>query len=136
VPVPKEAGREFHWVRPQLIAKVRYGGWTSDNILRHPTFEALRDDTIPTDVVRETPADSASPQEPREKPATRGRNRKSTGSTMPKKMLDDLAQVRLTTPQKVMYPDVGLTKLDLIRYYVEIADWILSVFAALPNVSR
>jgi bifunctional non-homologous end joining protein LigD len=36
-----------------------------------------------------------------------------------------VAGVRLTNPDRVLYPDQGLTKLDLARYYETIADWIL-----------
>ncbi|MDA0207516.1 MAG: non-homologous end-joining DNA ligase [Acidobacteria bacterium] len=40
-PATKETA---HWVKPQLVARVRYGGWTRDNHLRHPVFLGLRDD--------------------------------------------------------------------------------------------
>jgi bifunctional non-homologous end joining protein LigD len=36
-----------------------------------------------------------------------------------------VAGVRLTNPDRVMYPEQGLTKLDLARYYESIADWVL-----------
>jgi bifunctional non-homologous end joining protein LigD len=36
-----------------------------------------------------------------------------------------VAGVRLTNPDRVMYPDQGLTKLDVARYYEAIAEWIL-----------
>ena len=38
---------------------------------------------------------------------------------------NDLAGVRLTHPEKVLYPEDGITKLDLAAYYYAIADWIL-----------
>jgi bifunctional non-homologous end joining protein LigD len=44
---------ETRWVRPKLVAQVRFSEWTSDGILRHPSFLGLRDDKSPTDVVRE-----------------------------------------------------------------------------------
>jgi bifunctional non-homologous end joining protein LigD len=40
-----------------------------------------------------------------------------------------VAGVRLTNPDRVLYPDLGLTKLDLAHHYQTIADW------ALPHVS-
>ncbi|MGD9644709.1 MAG: non-homologous end-joining DNA ligase [Pirellulales bacterium] len=33
--------------------------------------------------------------------------------------------VRMTHPHKVLYPEQGLTKLDLARYYDEVAEWML-----------
>jgi len=36
-----------------------------------------------------------------------------------------VAGVRLTHPDRVLFPGVGATKLDLARYYETIADWML-----------
>ena len=37
----------------------------------------------------------------------------------------EVAGVRLTHPDKVLYPDQGITKLDLARYYEQVAEWML-----------
>ena len=42
-----------HWVRPALVAQVRFTEWTADNILRHPVYLGLRDDKNASDVTRE-----------------------------------------------------------------------------------
>ena len=42
-----------HWVKPKLVAQVRFTEWTDDNRLRHPVYLGLRDDKKPEDVVRE-----------------------------------------------------------------------------------
>jgi bifunctional non-homologous end joining protein LigD len=126
VPVPKESNREFHWVRPQLIAQVRYAGWSPDRILRHPTFHGLRDDVIPTDVVWEKAVSTVAKDKGNlEVPETVRGKIKAAPAPLPAALSNELAEVRLTSPQKVMYPDIGVTKLDLVRYYVQIADWIL-----------
>jgi bifunctional non-homologous end joining protein LigD len=39
--------------------------------------------------------------------------------------LEQLGSVRLTNPQRVVYPDDGITKFDLAAYFTSIADWIL-----------
>jgi bifunctional non-homologous end joining protein LigD len=44
---------DSRWVKPKLIAQVQFTEWTSDGILRHPSFQGLRDDKRPEDVVRE-----------------------------------------------------------------------------------
>ncbi len=46
-------GSDSRWVKPKLVAQVQFTEWTSDGILRHPSFQGLRDDKKPTDVVRE-----------------------------------------------------------------------------------
>jgi len=52
---------------------------------------------------------------------TAARHRAMPGETQ-------VAEVRLTHPDRVLYPEQGLTKRDLARFYEEISDWIL------PNV--
>ncbi len=44
---------DSRWVKPQLVAQVQFTEWTSDGILRHPSFQGLREDKKATDVVRE-----------------------------------------------------------------------------------
>jgi bifunctional non-homologous end joining protein LigD len=43
------------WVKPVLVAEVRFTEWTSEGILRHPAFLGLREDKPATDVVVESP---------------------------------------------------------------------------------
>ncbi len=45
--------RAAHWVRPELVAQVRFKEWTADGRLRHPVFLGLREDKDPREVVRE-----------------------------------------------------------------------------------
>jgi bifunctional non-homologous end joining protein LigD len=52
-PPPAPIARVAHWVRPELVAEVEFGEWTSDGILRHPSYLGLRDDKASRDVVRE-----------------------------------------------------------------------------------
>ena len=42
-----------HWVRPMLVAQVRFSEWTADGILRHPVYLGLRDDKKAEEVRRE-----------------------------------------------------------------------------------
>jgi len=42
-----------HWVRPQLVAQIRFTEWTADGKLRHPVYLGLRDDKKAKDVMRE-----------------------------------------------------------------------------------
>jgi bifunctional non-homologous end joining protein LigD len=42
-----------HWVRPQLVAEVKFTEWTADGKLRHPTYLGLRDDVRPESVIKE-----------------------------------------------------------------------------------
>jgi ATP-dependent DNA ligase len=44
-----------HWVRPELVAEVKYLNWTDDNLLRQVVYEGLREDKDPTEVRRPVP---------------------------------------------------------------------------------
>lgn len=52
-PPPGATGRRAHWVRPALVCEVVFTEWTSDGRIRHPSFQGLRRDKPPRDVVRE-----------------------------------------------------------------------------------
>jgi bifunctional non-homologous end joining protein LigD len=53
---PKTRGKA-HWVKPKLVAQVRFTEWTHDGSMRHPAFLGLRDDKAPHDCKREKPRD-------------------------------------------------------------------------------
>jgi bifunctional non-homologous end joining protein LigD len=44
-----------HWVRPELVAEVKYLTWTDDNLLRQVVYEGLREDKPAADVRRPIP---------------------------------------------------------------------------------
>ncbi|MBA3820099.1 MAG: hypothetical protein H0X17_14490 [Deltaproteobacteria bacterium] len=60
-PAPPRAwtGPSRHWVTPRHVGEVAFSEWTTDGRLRHPSFQGLRHDKLPTEVVREraAPAD-------------------------------------------------------------------------------
>jgi bifunctional non-homologous end joining protein LigD len=47
--------RGTRWVRPELVAEVKFTEWTSEGRLRHPVFVALRSDKPASEIRRETP---------------------------------------------------------------------------------
>jgi len=44
-----------HWVRPELVAEVKYLTWTEDNLLRQVVYEGLREDKPAAEVHRSVP---------------------------------------------------------------------------------
>jgi bifunctional non-homologous end joining protein LigD len=112
--------RGVHWTEPALVAEIRYGSWTTDAVLRHATFLGLREDKSARKVVRDMP--SPVPTQQPAKPVALASIARD-GSTV-------FDGVRLTHADRVIYPDQGFTKLDLARYYADVADW------ALPHLSH
>ncbi|HEU4685886.1 MAG TPA: DNA ligase D [Nitrospira sp.] len=105
--------RKAHWVAPELVAEVRFAEWTKEGILRQPSFQGLRTDKPAKEVVREQPRAVVTADDARHDRAA------------PKKEHRRNSRARLTNPERVLYPDLGLTKEGLARYYEQVADWIL-----------
>ncbi|MFU8832825.1 MAG: DNA ligase D, partial [Wenzhouxiangella sp.] len=129
--VPDQA--DVRWVTPELVVDVEFTERTGSGALRHPVFRGLREDKDPkevrmkTDVMQaETSAGPAKPQVKKPRTTTIRPRKTRSGSEM------SVAGVRLTNPERVMFPEQGVTKLDLARYYEEIEDWILPHLANRP----
>jgi bifunctional non-homologous end joining protein LigD len=103
--------RGAHWVKPVLVAEVAFTGWTRDSRLRHPAFVGLREDKAADEIFREEPDSTAV--------LIAQPNGIADGDE------DKIAGIRLTHPERVLYPEQGITKRELARYYATIADVIL-----------
>jgi bifunctional non-homologous end joining protein LigD len=122
-----------HWVEPKLVAEIRFTEWTTDGRLRHPSFQGLREDKKPSEVVRERPqpVKEAAPSEPIPARPARGRSRegealaRKAGSRSIGKKEALVAGVRLTNADRVVFEGPKVTKADLARYYETMADRIL-----------
>lgn len=123
---PKAAGQ--HWVRPELVAEIAFAEWTAEGRLRQPSFIGLRDDVAAASVRRETPADEIEPaDEPAhtpEPPAGVELPPADPGTTV--------AGVRISNPDKQLFPGGGAGKLEIARYYEAIAPWMLPEAAERP----
>ncbi|MBJ6122176.1 DNA ligase D [Sphingomonas mollis] len=97
VKAPKAMVRGAHWVSPDLVAEVAYAEITPDGILRHASFVGLRTDKPATEVVTETPA--APPADPK----------------LPK----------ISSADRLIFPDSDVTKGDLAAYYAAVAPVML-----------
>ncbi|MGL6162263.1 DNA ligase D [Microbulbifer sp.] len=116
-----------HWVRPELVIEVEFTERTRDGRPRHPVFRGLREDRNPREIrmtnSRELAAGNGEADE--RKPARRKAGVSRKGET-------SLLGVRLTHPDRVLFPELGLTKLDLARFYGQIQDWVLPHLAWRP----
>jgi bifunctional non-homologous end joining protein LigD len=112
------------WVKPQLMARVKFSEWTGDHHLRTPVFLGLRNDLDPQECTftKEPPRSYAD-----EITAAKG-------ATL---TLDvEGRSLTLTNLNKVFFPEPGLTKRDLLAYYARVADLILPFLRERPLVMR
>jgi len=150
-----------HWVRPTLVAQVKFTEWTDDAKLRHPTYLGLRDDIDPASVRREpasmmkrrsaigkpapSPKSAGITKSGAKRPAAVGGNlqalidllqdledRRKDGHLV----LPDGHQLKISNLQKVFWPGARVTKGDLLRYYLRVAPYILPVVADRPLVMK
>jgi len=137
-PATKE---KAHWVKPQLVARVRYAGWTRDDHLRHPVFLGLRDDV---DAI-----ECKDPREPQENvvvhaPRAEGLALIRSVGELKKELREGRKEslrvelggkdFRLTHLDKVYFPELGYTKRDLLAYYVGVSEFILPFLKDRPLV--
>ncbi|TJZ73799.1 DNA ligase D [Chitiniphilus eburneus] len=119
-------GREAagaHWVKPTLVAEVRFADWTEQGLLRQAAFIGLREDKPPATITRET-AQPLPPAPRRTRTAARQQpvEQRTKG---PARTDDVVAGVTITHPSRIVYAEGDLTKLDLARYYERVANHIL-----------
>jgi bifunctional non-homologous end joining protein LigD len=151
--------RGVHWVKPQLVAEIEFTEWTRDGLLRHPSFVGLREDKDPREAVRERPraaeavahgdgggsSTAAAPAASEPAPARGPRRPRAAGK--PGRAAGGAAQARpsaggssgvtvagvtITNPDRVVYPDQGITKRELAEYYERIADHMIPLVEDRP----
>ncbi|MDQ6685263.1 MAG: DNA ligase D, partial [Pseudomonadota bacterium] len=143
---PKPRGVKRHWVEPRLVAEVSFGEWTPDGHVRHAVFHALRDDKDPGTIIREQPAPTravaagAKQESESIAPAAKRRSAGATAAraapaattppaakTTGKRASADASVegIRISHPERVIDASTGLTKLDVVNYYLEASRLIL-----------
>ncbi len=130
--IPAAARRGAHWLKPTLVAQVRFATWTADNQLRQAAFLGLREDKPAKEVIREEAAPT--PKRSRTQPAKTAAHRitsKAAAKVAPPKE-GEKAPVRLTHPDKILDAESGLTKRMLADYYWAIAEYMLPHIADRP----
>jgi bifunctional non-homologous end joining protein LigD len=129
--LPPDVGRGT-WVEPKLVCEVEFTEWTPEGRLRHPSFQGLREDKAAKGIDR----DKELPVEVAAKAAAAELKVKAPIAakrppTAPLKSPDriDVGGVGISHPDRIVFPDLDITKLDLAQFYESIADRIL------PHVS-
>ena len=118
VNVPRPIAKSAHWVAPELVAEIAYTEFTPDGIMRHPSFRALREDKPAGDIVLDKPDSARSPAPSHDRAAGLA--------------AAEAAGIKLTSPDRVVYPGQGVTKADLVAYYAAVAERMLPYIERRP----
>jgi bifunctional non-homologous end joining protein LigD len=130
VALPKGVSRKgVHWIEPRLVAEIEFATWTADDILRQASFQGLREDKEAREVVydRQSRAAAVAANAQPKKVARRSKQAapKKMEPAQPQRGRDgslEFEGVRLTHPDRILYPGTTLTKLDIARYYAAVSD--------------
>ncbi|MEA2301448.1 MAG: bifunctional non-ous end joining protein LigD [Solirubrobacteraceae bacterium] len=137
-------------VRPELVAEIEFAEWTRQGMLRQPSYKGLREDKPAREVTRESLGDAevAAGSDGPAVPSPRGRRRPRAAAASPDptapapaapsggaapeyevisetpttaEVAVDGRRLRLSNRGKVLYPEAGFTKGEVIDYYAAIA---------------
>jgi bifunctional non-homologous end joining protein LigD len=108
--LPRVRKGDVQWLEPRLVAQVRYGEWTHDGHLRHPAYLGLRDDKAPEEV--------------------------RTPEPLPDLIRSGRRELRLSNLDKPFWPEEGITKGDLLRYYRAVAPVLVPHLRGRPFTMR
>jgi bifunctional non-homologous end joining protein LigD len=98
--LPAGAEKGVRWAAPRFVCEVEYRAWTTDGLIRQAAFKGLREDRPADEIVLETQPEKSKPDR-------------------------DPVRTRLTHPDRILWPEEGVTKEGLAEFYADIADWIL-----------
>src|ERR671914_1595212 len=112
--------RDPTWIRPELVAEVKFSDWTDEKIMRAPIFLRFREDKAPKDclIEGERPTEKVI-----EKPVKEGNFLREQADN------DSAYSPSFSNLDKVFWDKTPthpqLTKRDLIKYYDSISSYIL-----------
>lgn len=112
-------GRTPNWIIPELICEVKFSEWTKSGAMRHPVFKALREDKTTTEVKPEPKTETP---EHSEKSGSNSGNLEIGGISVPFTNLD-----------KIYWPKDKISKYDLIEYYLQVSEIMLTYLKDRPQ---
>ncbi len=145
--------RESRFVEPRLVAEIQFSHWTRERILRHSVYRGLRADKPAQEVEREVPLSAAAVAAALSQPSASkavaaggprrgGSKRAARTAELPYTITHETkrhteievegATLRLSNRDKVLYPQTGFTKGDLIDYYARIGPVLLGHLKGRP----
>jgi len=101
--------RGAHWLKPELMCEVAFAEMTRQGVIRHSVFHGLRSDKPAQVITHERPAKA-----PKAKSKAADKSASSAGG-----------KIKISNPERVIDKSIGATKMELARFYAEVAPWAL-----------
>ena len=109
--------RGAQWLKPELMCEVAYAEMTRQGVVRHSVFHGLRTDK---------PAEAITHE--RAKPVAS----RSTASADRQADAIGNGRIKISNPERIIDPSSGITKIELARFYAQLAPWALPQLRARP----
>lgn len=139
---PNPPKAQVVWVKPEMVAEISYRTVASDGTYRHPSFKGLREDKDAKEVVREKPLPTSEvldADNPLLKnniittPAKKQRRTLLNPSEETQVRKIEGRNLKFTNLSKVFWPDMGITKRDMLNYYYQVTPFILPYMKDRPQ---
>ena len=114
-------GRTLHWIKPELVCEVSFAEWTREGSLRAPVFQGLREDKDPQTIVAEREEWVEGDHVVHAAPAKPAKTKRKSTSPTPAIAAD---QIKVSHPDRLIYKDEEITKLQVAQYYGAVAPWL------------
>lgn len=117
--------KDMTWVKPEVVVRIQFQGFTDSGHLRAPVFQGVRRDVAATDC-------RAAPHDEEVELVIQGASDGQTGAEV--RPSDMAIRVTLTNRDKIYFPEDGFTKGDLLDYSARVAPALLRFLAGRPVV--
>ena len=116
------SARRVSWVEPRVVAEVYFRGYGKDGLLRQPSLKGIREDKTMADLKHPSKAQPLA-----KRASTRAKHVPIAGDPA-----DAARGVKLTSPDRVVFPEAKLTKQQVFDYYTLAAPLLLEDIARRP----
>ncbi|HBC32621.1 MAG TPA: DNA ligase D, partial [Clostridiales bacterium] len=110
------------WLKPELAAEIKFTEWTKENLLRQASYKGLRIDKEPKTIRRER-LESDIQQKLNAENETVMENSKEANMTKPQGLI--IEGVKISSPDKIIFNELKITKEDVVRYYSKASERML-----------
>lgn len=139
---PNPPDASVTWLKPQLVCEVSFREMTSDGVMRHPSFEGMRDDKAPNEVVHEKEIKTENVVHEEAKRSAR-KVVKAPGKQERKTLLNPSEEtqsrkingheLKFTNLSKIYWPESNVSKRDMLNYYYQVAPYMLPYMKDRPQ---
>lgn len=129
---PRSAQESITWIKPVLVAEVNFTELTGDGLMRHASFEGLRDDKTGTSMRKESAAKTQTSKQVKMANQTAPLLQDTDGRKSVILSVDK-RELLISNPDKLYWPDDGITKKELLNYYHSVASYILPYIVNRPQ---